>query len=244
MLDLLNLYFVAKRLHTIDFSKTGREIADDLDWIIFRLRENNIDEDVIDRINKYSRVLRLNNSNTLNYKQQEDLKRNVEIWTSLIESHLRKRRILEPSKPGSLGQEQLYEVSKGNAAIFFGNMWWRMSDIEKNDFMEAARCLLMQSWTAAAMIALRGLEGILRKYYEFKTEKEHGNRGMYALIEELQKTENIKHTLMGYLNYLRGIRNTAEHPDRVFNQKRYLYKLQEPLAKSIKRFQDKFLSTI
>ena len=218
MLNLLNLYLVAKRLHTIDFSKSARDIADDLDWISNKLRENDVNEDVIDRVNDFSRELRSSATQILEYTKKESLKRNVEIWTSLIESHLKKRRILEPSKPGSLGQEQLYEVSKGNTSIFFGNVWWRMSEIERNDFIEAARCLLMQSWTAAAMIALRGLEGILRKYYEFKTEKEHGNRGMYALIEELQKTEGIKHTLMGYLNYLRGIRNTAEHPDRVFNQ--------------------------
>ena len=136
----------------------------------------------------------------------------------MIESHLKKRRILEPSKIGMLSHEKLYEVSRENPSTFFANAWWKMSDIEKNDFKEAARCLLMQSWTAAAMISLRGLEGILRKYYEFKTEREHGSRGMYVLIDELQTIEGIKGTLMGYLHYLRGLRNTAEHPDWVFNQ--------------------------
>lgn len=218
MLNLLNIYLIAKRMHAIDFSKPLSDIVKDLDWLATKLRENDIDGDMYDQIHEFRQELSSSIEKTLNYNQREKLTRNLHIWSGLIEGHLKKRRILEPSKPCSLSHEQLYEVSRGNAGAFFVNAWYYMSDIEQNDFKESSKCLLMQSWTAAAMIALRGLEGILRKYYEFKTKKQHENRGMYALIEELQKEEGIKHTLMGYLNYLRGIRNTAEHPDRIFTQ--------------------------
>jgi hypothetical protein len=119
---------------------------------------------------------------------------------------------------GILNPEQLYNASSKNTNEFFGNVWWNMSEIEREDFSESARCLLAQSWTSAAMIALRGLESILRKYYTFKTQQEVGKKGMYTLIDELQQIQGISQTLMGYLNYLRGIRNTAEHPDRTFDQ--------------------------
>ena len=126
--------------------------------------------------------------------------------------------ILEPAKMGLLNQEQLYNASLLHSNEFFSNTWLSMSEIERNDFSESARCLLAQSWTAAAMIALRGLESILRKYYTYKTNNEVKRRSMYTLIEELQDIAEISQTLLGYLNYLRGMRNTAEHPDRTFSQ--------------------------
>lgn len=219
MNHLVNSYLASKRLHTIDSSKPRTKIIDDLTWIYNKLKEIDIESDLLEKINEFERKLRQKVDETLDYNEREELKINLSVWSNMIESHLKKRRILEPSKIGMLSHEKLYDVSSGYPSTFFTGVWWNMSDIEKNDFKEAASCLLMQSWTAAAMISLRGLEGILRKYYEFKTEKEHGNRGMYVLIDELQKIEGIKGTLMGYLNYLRGIRNTAEHPDRIFNQK-------------------------
>lgn len=215
---LLISFLVSKRLHSIDISKPRTEITDDLYWIHTKLREIDVDEDITKKIQEIERKLRQKIDETLDYNDKEELKINLSVWSSMIESHLKKRRILEPSKIGMLSHEKLYDVSSGYPSTFFTDVWWKMSEIEKNDFKESAKCLLMQSWTAAAMISLRGLEGILRKYYEFKTEKEHGNRGMYILIDELQKIEGIKGTLLGYLNYLRGIRNTAEHPDRVFSQ--------------------------
>lgn len=215
---LLIIYLISKRLHTIDISKPRAEIREDLNWIYTKLKEIDVDEDLNEKIQEIERKYRRKDDEKLEYNEREELKVNLSVWSSMIEAHFKKRKILEPSKIGMLSHEKLYDVSSGYPSLFFSGVWWKMSDIEKNDFQEAAKCLLMQSWTAAAMISLRGLEGILRKYYEFKTEKEHGNRGMYVLIDELQKIEGIKGTLLGYLNYLRGIRNTAEHPDRVFTQ--------------------------
>lgn len=218
MTHLLNSFLASKRLNTIDVSKPRKEINDDLTWVYTKLREIDVDMDILNEIDEFKRKMIQKYDETLDYNEREELKINLRIWSNSIEKHLKERRILEPSKTGMISHEKLYEVSIGYSSTFFEDVWWKMSEIEKNDFKEAAKCLLTQSWTAAAMISLRGLEGILRKYYEFKTEKEHRNRGMYDLIEELQKIEGIKQTLMSYLNYLRGIRNTAEHPDRVFNQ--------------------------
>ena len=219
MLHLLNSFLASKRLHTIDLSKPRKEIIDDLNWIYSKLREIDVDKNITEKINETEIKLRQKVVETLDYNEREELKINLRIWSSMIENHLKKRRMLEPSELGTLNHDQLYEISQQRSSSFFGyRIWNTMSSIEKNDFSEAAKCLLTQCWTAAAMISLRGLEGILRKYYEFKTEKEHENRGMYTLIEELQEIEDIKGTLMGYLHYLRGIRNMAEHPDRVFTQ--------------------------
>jgi len=219
MLHLLNSFLASKRLHTIKLDDPRKEIIDDLNWIFYKLKEINVDKNIIDKINEYERKLRQKVDEKLDYNEKEELKTHLRVWSNMIELLFEKRRILEPSELGTLNHDQLYEISQERSSSFFGySIWNTLSDIEKNDFSEAARCLLMICWTAAAMISLRGLEGILRKYYEFRTEKEHKNRGMYILIEELQEIEDIKNTLMGYLNYLRGIRNMAEHPDRVFDQ--------------------------
>lgn len=215
----MNSFLASKRLHTIDLSNPRKEIIEDLNWVYYKLTEIDVDKDITEKINENERKLRQKAGETLDYHEKEELETNLRVWSNMIEIHFKKRRMLEPSELGTLNQDQLYEISQGRSSSFFGyRMLNNMSNIEKNDFSEAARCLLMKCWTAAAMISLRGLEEIIRKYYEFKTEKKHENRGMYILIEELQKIEDIKDTLMGYLHYLRGIRNMAEHPDRIFNQ--------------------------
>lgn len=219
MLHLLNSFIASKRLHTIDLSKPRKEIIGDLNFVYYKLKEIDVEEDITEKIREHEKILNQKTDDTLDHYEREELKINIRIWSSIIESHFKKIRMIEPSELGTLNHDQLYEISQEGSSSFFGyRIWNTMSDIEKNDFSEAAKCLLMKCWTAAAMISLRGLEGILRKYYEFKTEKKHENRGMYILIDELQKIEDIKDTLMGYLHYLRGIRNMAEHPDRVFNQ--------------------------
>jgi len=219
MSHLLNSFLLSKFLHEIDSSAPRREIASKLTKIHNLLIQMDFDKDVKDNITTSITNLQSNVGKTLNYDEVKELKINLRVWSSLIESHFRKRRMLEPSELGTLNHDQLYEISQKKSSSFFDyTIWNTISDIERNDFSEAAKCLLMQCWTASAMISLRGLEGILRKYYEFKTDKEHENKGMYHLIDELQKMEDIKDTLMGYLHYLRGIRNMAEHPDRVFTQ--------------------------
>jgi hypothetical protein len=220
---------IGKRLSDIDPSKQPNatvlvsSVVKDLMWIRDRIGENNIDGDTASGIYDYTREIEVKHATTptpktLDSSDRQILSTKIGLWFGLIEKSLKQRKIVEPAKIGILNQEQLYNASSKNTNAFFDNVWWNMSEIEREDFGEAARCLLAQSWTAAAMITLRGLESILRKYYTFKTKREIEKKGIYVLIDELQQTQGISQILMGYLNYLRGIRNTAEHPDRTFNQ--------------------------
>jgi len=224
------IFQIGCRLSSIDPSKqpvvgkTTRDesIVNSLYWVRDALNRNEINRDIASSISDYASRINskysMKPSSILDYSDQQETSMKIKLWLVLVEKELKQRRILEPAKMGILNQEQLYETSSRMANEFFNNVWWGMSEIEREDFAEAARCLLAQSWTAAAMISLRGLESILRKYYTFKTKNEVGRKGMYTLIDELQQIEDISKTLLGYLNYLRGIRNMAEHPDRIFHQ--------------------------
>jgi hypothetical protein len=68
------------------------------------------------------------------------------------------------------------------------------------------------------MISLRAAEDSIRKFYKFKTGNDSQNKGWGNILEELKKDKGIDKLFLGYLDYIRDIRNTAEHPDEIFGQ--------------------------
>ena len=93
-----------------------------------------------------------------------------------------------------------------------------MSDLAKKDLNEAATCLLTQTWTAAVMVALRTVEDTIRAYYRTKVGKDPVNKGLKRLISKLEKLPDVPKLLLNYFDYIRDVRNSADHPDKLFNQ--------------------------
>ena len=119
-------------------------------------------------------------------------------------------------------------MAEGVGYEIFQDSWSDMSEVERNDFAEAGKCLLTQAWTAAVVVTLRGAEGVLRKFYREKTGEDPGRTTMDTLIRKLKKgdeemtgeggVESRTKILLDYLNYLRDKRNTAAHPGQIFDQ--------------------------
>lgn len=74
------------------------------------------------------------------------------------------------------------------------------------------------SWTPTVMISLRAAEDSIRRFYKFKVGKSTQRMGWKNIIDELEKINNINKSIIGYIDYIREVRNQAEHPDQVFDQ--------------------------
>jgi hypothetical protein len=157
----------------------------------------------------------------LKESEAKDLSINAEKLDEMLTGELLNRPIIELTGKGALNQQALLETSEGNpSAIFSKKIWKKLPTIAKSDFSDAAKCLLVKASTPATMVALRGLEAIMRDYYCFRTENECGKKALGTVLRELKSLPDAKGGLLGYIDYLRSEkRNLAQHPDRTFNQK-------------------------
>ena len=97
----------------------------------------------------------------------------------------------------------------------------KLSEIETSDFSDSAKCLLLGTATPAVMVALRGAEASLRKYYQAKTQNDPGKKTWRTLTKELSdnaQTLSIDETFIGFLDYIgAAIRNFAQHPNKIYS---------------------------
>jgi uncharacterized membrane protein len=97
----------------------------------------------------------------------------------------------------------------------------KLTDIEKSDFSDAAKCLLLGTATPSVMVALRGAEASVRNYYQCKAQTDPGDKAWRQLTTELKnKATNlgIEDTFIGYLDYIgKAKRNFAQHPNKIYS---------------------------
>ena len=120
-----------------------------------------------------------------------------------------------------LNPNELRKVAdKSPSELISSEIWERLSDIEKSDFSDAARCLLLGTATPSVMVALRGAEASIRNYYRSKTQSGPGDKTWRQLTKELKdKAANlgIEDTFIGYLDYIGDAkRNFAQHPNKIY----------------------------
>lgn len=167
-----------------------------------------------------------------NYKENQkiteddakELFQDTTTWETLINRLLSERQVLELIRTGALNQKALIDTAHGEPSAFFDKKTWdSLSNIEKSDFSDAARCLLTGIPTPAVMVALRGAEATVKKYCEFKTGESSKKKTWGSIVEELEsraKELKIQDTFLGYLDYIRDAkRNFAEHPNKTFGQR-------------------------
>ena len=65
---------------------------------------------------------------------------------------------------------------------------------------------------------MRAVESVLRSYYQKITGNEPKAKTWGNILGELKNNESADKTLIGYLDYLREIRNKLQHPDARFEQ--------------------------
>ena len=68
------------------------------------------------------------------------------------------------------------------------------------------------------MNTIRAVESVLRSYYQKITGIEPKAKTWGNILGELKNNKSTDKTLIGYLDYLREIRNKLQHPDARFEQ--------------------------
>ncbi len=150
----------------------------------------------------------------------EELSADANQLEKLISKELLNRPIRELSRKGAFNYKALLETSrKQPSAIFDRNIWEKLPSIAKSDFSDAAKCLLVEASTPATMVALRGMEAMVRAYYCFKKGEKCGKKNLGKIIDELQSQPDANTKLLEYIDYLRSEkRNLAQHPDKTYSQ--------------------------
>ena len=207
-----------KRAPSLNVSVKGESlILDNLGLILDYLKECNLSpvtqREIESIIKKFEESYKENE--LLNDKDEEMIIEKVKLWDDRIRNELFERVMIEVFTEGTLNSKKLLS---GGKSFFPGDVWKTLSDISKSDLDDACNCLLTKSWTPAVMISLRASEDSIRKFYNFKTGNDAQRKGWKNILDELSNIKDINKTLLGYLNYIREIRNTAEHPDEVFDQ--------------------------
>jgi len=102
-----------------------------------------------------------------------------------------------------------------------GEVTYSIPVIVRQDLEEAIKCLKFGAPTASVMVGLRAVEGWLRELYSDLTGKTT-RKGWAELLKEIQSLLSTKgiepRPVVGFLDYVRDVRNTADHPDKAFSQ--------------------------
>ena len=159
----------------------------------------------------------------LSMEESEKLKVVITSINAVLMHELKERIILELKFQGVLNYSEIF--SKGIDIVFSTISPDEVPSIIKHDIHEAFRALAFNIPTASVMISLRAVEAALRELYRvLKGEKEREYRLLWKrILEEVEKELHARNIntkqLEGYLDYLREIRNEAEHPDRIFSKR-------------------------
>lgn len=102
-----------------------------------------------------------------------------------------------------------------------GEVTYSIPLIVRQDLEEAIKCLKFGAPTASVMVGLRAVEGWLRELYSDLTGKTT-RKSWAELLKEIENLLSNKgvaiEPVVGFLNYVRDVRNTADHPDKTFSQ--------------------------
>ena len=223
-MELKQLYLLGSKLQYI------KRCADLKPWVkeeSFLLDNLNIINSILEELNlspvTQTAIKKLVERLDKSYDKKQELKiddeqfivESVKLWNDRIKNELGERVIIEVFTEGTLNYKKIIQ---GGKSFFPEKVWNDLSKISKSDLNDACNCLLTKSWTPAVMISLRASEDCIRNLFKFKTGNDPGSLSWKKILDDLEKIPNMNKTLIGYLHYIREIRNTAEHPDEIFDQ--------------------------
>ena len=116
---------------------------------------------------------------------------------------------------GNLNPKKLVS---GAESFFSERIWQNLQQIEKKDIEDCVKCLLIERWTPAGIMAMRVIESAVRTYYKTLTGKVKTN--WYSILEDIKKNHpDVDKNLIEELDYIRKhIRNPLAHPELRINQ--------------------------
>lgn len=142
-----------------------------------------------------------------------------DFWNEQLFREFSYSSIINYDKKGLINYTEFRE--KGVEFLFKKDAWSKLPEIIVQELEEVLQCFLSNAWTSGAMMLVRSGERALRDYYEKNIGKSSKNKNWGSLVDEIRKTQNtstVNWSFIGYLDYLRDIRNSLQHPDRKMEQ--------------------------
>lgn len=155
-------------------------------------------------------------------KDAEKVQEKISSLLRQIRDSIRRKQIVEVEKQTGLNPDELRKTADNSWSEFIPEETWeKLSEIEKSDFSDAAKCLLLGTATPSVMVVLRGAEASVRNFYLKKTGNEPGTKTWRQLVKDLKdqcEELDIKDTFVGYLDYIGdALRNFAQHPNKIYS---------------------------
>lgn len=141
----------------------------------------------------------------IDFKDAKELSQDTDKWMTLIINEYAKQRTV-------IIQEWTMERYLSN------NILSSLDELTREDLNDAFSCIVHLLPTPAAMISLRAAENIVRRYYTKITGESAVDKTWGNILDCLKESQQVKSSLLGYLDYLRDKRNEAAHPDKRFGQ--------------------------
>jgi hypothetical protein len=229
-LDFGDVFYLGKTLEYVRNSDSGTHEVKGKYWLVDMLRQLEeilddceIEDEVVsdgvkEWISKLSRGYK--RGQKISKSDGKELSGEADRWSELIFKEMCARPCVEFQK-GALNQKALVRTSSGkSSAIFEKKVWKALPKIAQSDYSNAAKCLLVGASTPATMVALRGMEAVIRKYYNLKTKKPAGRQNLGNIIDQLRIVKGINKRLIEHMDYIRSEkRNIAQHPNKIYSQR-------------------------
>lgn len=147
---------------------------------------------------------------TLKLRDAQYLRDKARLWFDRVRSEIDEIVVFRAYTEGRLNPKKLCD---GVKTFFKSKVWKSLLKIIKGDLEESAKCLLTQSWTASGLMSMRALESGVRKYYTKITNISGEDKTYGEMLGELRGNSDADVKLIGYLDYLKDIRNNLAHPN-------------------------------
>lgn len=188
------------------------------------LQGNLIGNDCIYEISQWKEKLssKYDDKSQIDKNDAKELVRDSNRWNERLHKDLRAKHVVEMELQSGLNPDELLKLADKKSSEFIPEeVWKKLTDIEKSDFSDAARCLLLGTATPSVMVALRGAEASIRNYYHCKTTEDPGKKTWRQLTHDLKSKTTvlgIEDTFIGYLDYIGAAkRNFAQHPNKIYS---------------------------
>lgn len=195
-----------------------------LDFLQEFLAENRIDDVHLKELSQWKEKLdsKYEDDVKIDKDDANELVVSSQEWDAVIIKKLEEKHAMEIELQSGLNPNELLKLADKQPSEFVPEeVWKKLTDIEKSDFSDAARCLLLGTATPSVMVALRGAEASIRNYYECKTKETPGKKTWRQLTNKLKNQAQalgIEDTFIGYLDYIgEAKRNFAQHPNKVYS---------------------------
>lgn len=146
----------------------------------------------------------------LNSEVHEDLKTATQSWRTRFYDRVEEKLVVAtPETDLPIGK-----LIEGPTS-FMNLQGYEGYESEIRDLYEACASILVSSYTSAEFMALRAVEGVLRKWHKEEVNEEEDYSGWAAAIQDISDSDDGNGPKeLRLLDYLRERRNEVAHPDR------------------------------